>query len=264
MKKILKNYIKNAKSDLACEFVRSKKTKSDDLIKVFEVCLNDTDAEKIGKRAGKYVTIDTSVVLNVQVEKYNRVCIALKEELSKFIQGRNILVVGLGNYKIGADSLGVKVCNKVEPTRNIISSNYCVSVISPGVVGSTGIESYEVVKGVCKTIKPDTIIVIDSLCAGSLSRLLTTFQITDTGITPGSGVNNHRLSFNKENLNANVVSIGVPTVVYASTLIREFDGRSFESNLVVSPKDIDYLIKDCANIIATALNSIFLDNHHFN
>ena len=263
MKKILKNYIKNAKSDLACEFIRPKKTNSDEVVKVYEVCLNEVNAEKIGKKAGKYVTIDTSVVLNAEMDKYTRVCRAIKEELSKFIQGTNILVVGLGNYKLGADSLGVKVCDKVEPTRNIFSSKYTISTISPGVVGSTGVESYEVVKGICDIVKPDTIIVIDSLCAGSISRLLTTFQITDTGITPGSGVNNHRLSFNKENLNTNVVSIGVPTVVYASTLIKEFDGRSFESNLVVSPKDIDYLIKDCAKIISTAINSLFLDNIHF-
>ena len=263
MKKILKKYNKNTKSDLACEFIRPKKTKSDDIIKVYEVSLNEVDAGKIGKKAGRYVTVDTKVVLDIQIEEYDRVCKAIKDQLKTFIKGNNILIVGLGNYKLGADSLGVKVCEEVEPTRNIILANYIVSTISPGVVGSTGIESFEVVKGVCDIVNPDTIIVIDSLCAGSITRILTTFQITDTGITPGSGVNNHRVSFNKETLNVNVVSIGVPTVVYASTLIKEFDGKPFESNLVVSPKDIDYLIKDCAKIIATAINLLFLDNIHF-
>lgn len=257
MKKILKKCKQIAKSDLADEFVRARKRVFDEVLGVYEVFVDDKLSAKINKNKGRYVTIDTKAILNAEYEKFERITSALKNELRTFIKGTNVLVVGLGNYKLEADSLGVKTCDKVSVTRKIVDSDFCVSAIIPGVVGSTGIESFEIVKGVCEKVKPDTVIVVDSLCAGSVSRLLTTIQISDAGIVPGSGVSNHRMPLNELTLNAKVVSIGVPTVVYASTLINEFDGKPFLSDLVVSPKDIDFAVRDCAKIISGALNSLF-------
>lgn len=258
MKKILKNSYRALGSDLACEFVRAKTVKRNSVLSVSEIFLNEKQAQLLGKKPGKYITLDTSAVVDNVSENYNIISSALKDELSCMVIGTNILVVGLGNYRLEADSLGVKTCSRINVTRKIIDSQYCVSAISPGVTGATGIESLEVVKGVCNAVKPDTVIVIDSLCAGSVSRLLTSFQISNVGIIPGSGVSNHRMALNKETLDSNVISIGVPTVVYASTIIKEHSGIPEERNLVVSPKDIDFMVKDCATIISNALNSLFL------
>lgn len=258
MKKILKNSYRTSRSDMACEFIKLKKIKKDDIICVSEIYVDEKRAKAIGKNKGKYVNLDTIVAYEGLSVFYERVSDTIKAELEKFMVGKRVLVVGLGNYELGADSLGVKTCANINVTRNIIDSKFSVSAICPGVIGATGIESFEVVKGVCDAVKPETIFVIDSLCAGSVKRLLTSFQISDAGIVPGSGVANHRMALNESTLNAKVVSIGVPTVVYASTIIKESSGVVNERDLVVSPKDIDYMVKDCATIIANALNSLFL------
>lgn len=258
MKKILKNSYRSIGSDLACEFIRPKKLKHDSVLSVSEVILNEDNAKLLGKNSGKYVTVDTTVINDGIAEYYPKISQAIKDVLADMVDGTNILIVGLGNYKLEADSLGVKSCSRINVTRKIIDSEYCVSAITPGVLGATGIESFEVVKGVCNAVKPDTVIIIDSLCAGSVSRLLSSFQLSDAGIVPGSGVANHRMALNSNTLNAKVVSVGVPTVVYASTIIREHSGTPSERNLVVSPKDIDFMVKDCAKIISDAINSLFL------
>lgn len=258
MKKILKNSYRTSRSDMACEFIKLKKTKKDDIICISEIFVDEKRAKIIGKNKGTYVNLDTPVVYAGLSIFYERVSNAMKEELEKFIVGNRVLVVGLGNFELGADSLGVKTCSSVNVTRNIIDSKFSVSAICPGVIGATGIESFEVVKGVCDAVKPETIFVIDSLCAGSVKRLLTSFQISDAGIVPGSGVANHRMELSESSLGAKVVSIGVPTVVYASTIVKESSGVVSEKDLVVSPKDIDYMVKDCATIISNSLNSLFL------
>ncbi|MBE5731471.1 MAG: GPR endopeptidase [Clostridiales bacterium] len=258
MKKILKNSAKTLSSDLACEFIRAKKIKQDDILSLSEVYLNEENAKLIGKNKGKYVTLDTSAVIEGREEYYNRIASAIKNELKKLVVGNTILVVGLGNYKLEADSLGSKTCSMLNVTRKIVDSEFCVCSVTPGVIGATGIESFEVVKGVCKTVEPSTIIVVDSLCAGSVSRLLTSFQISNAGIVPGSGVENHRMELSSRTLGVNVISLGVPTVVYMSTIIKEYSGIPGERNIVVSPKDIDFMIKDCSIIIANAINSLFL------
>lgn len=257
MKKFLKKSYRAVRSDLACEFIKPKRVSSDEILSINVITLSENQAKTIGKSKGTYVTLDTLVVMENLAEEFYRVSDALAQEIKKMLVGKNILIVGLGNYKLGADSLGSRVCSYVNVTRKIIDCQYCISCITPGVIGATGIESFEVVKGVCDTINPDSVIVIDSLCASSITRLLTSFQITDAGITPGSGVANHRMTLSKESLGVNVISIGIPTVVYASTIVKEFSSAECEPNIVVSPKDIDFMIKDCALIIADALNETF-------
>ncbi len=258
MKKILKNSIGTISSDLACEFTRAKKIKHDNVLSMSEIILDEESAKLIGKNKGKYITLDTTAVIEGNSEYYSKISNVIKDELKKLIVGKTILIAGLGNYKLEADSLGVKTCALINVTRKIVNSEFCVCTIVPGVIGATGIESFEVIKGVCDSVMPDTVIVIDSLCAGSVSRLLTSFQITNAGIVPGSGVENHRMELSNKTLGVNVVSIGIPTVVYMSTIIKEHSGMPGKRNIVVSSKDIDYMIKDCAKIISNSINSLFL------
>lgn len=139
-----------------------------------------------------------------------------------------------------------------------------ISVITPNVLGVTGIESIDVIAGVCERIKPDVVIVVDSLASAAVSRIGCAFQISNTGITPGSGVSNHRARLDKSSLGTLVISVGVPLVVYASTIIEDaLEGTKQEfnkeiGNMIVTPKDIDLYVETCATIVAHAINQTFI------
>ncbi len=195
-------------------------------------------------------------------------------EHMKLINAKSFLVVGLGNKDIVADSLGQKTAEKIFVTRHLqelgISNNFTanfktVSSISTGVLGTTGIETYDITKGVVNAIKPDVVFLIDTLAANSVKRLAKSFQITDTGVFPGAGVNNHRKPLNKASLNVPVITVGVPFVVYASNIVEEVLGnreigeldieRQEEiRELIVTVKDVDLAIRHCSDIIATSIN----------
>ena len=166
----------------------------------------------------------------------------------------NILIVGLGNRNISADSLGAKVVKNIIVTRHIeeIKSLRKVSAIIPSVLGLTGIESFDIVSSVVERIRPTLTIVIDSLCASSYTRLGTSFQINNSSITPGGGVQNARRKLDSKSLGCDFISIGVPLVIYANTFTSN-QNEDF-NNLIVTLKDIDEASSICAKIIAYSLN----------
>ena len=210
--------------------------------------------ENASKKMGKYITLLSPVVARGEREYYKRLSKALSSSLSEFCpKSKTCLIVGLGNPDMTADSLGKKVTDRIIVTRFLDERSPQVCTLCPSVLGVTGIESYDVVAGVAYRIKPDLIIAVDSLCASDTDRLCTAFQLTDTGIAPGSGVSNYRFRLDKNTLGVPVISVGVPLVVYASTIAG--GEKSEDDALVVTPKDIDLLVEDCAEVIASAINS---------
>ena len=180
----------------------------------------------------------------------------LEKQFKKALQAlikenENTLVVGLGNREITADSVGVKTAEKILATRHIMGEFAekiglvglkNVSVIVPNVLGKTGIEVMEILKGIITHINADTVIVIDALCARDESRLFKTIQFTDSGISPGSGVKNKRQEISQKTLGVNVIAIGVPTVI------------EYSENLIVTPKDCDLFTDKISDILALNLN----------
>lgn len=256
-----------------------------DGISVTHVKIKDNDAaEKIGKPIGNYVTIEIKDLSLPDDEICDRAVNAVSAELKKLIKGfpdASVLVVGLGNRDITPDSIGPKAVGKLTVTRHISKDtenefNFSlrpVSAIAPGVLGITGIETSEIVKGVIEFVKPQLIIAIDALAARNLSRLGTTLQISDTGITPGSGVGNHRRALNEETLGVPVIAIGVPMVADVLTLamdiIQKLPKNEQEENeqrlalniitkrgenMVVTPNDVDIISQQASDIIADAIN----------
>ena len=220
--------------------------------------------EKLGKPMGKYITVQFPELL--KIADFEPLKIALKESLLCLLsQGDNILVVGLGNREITADSIGPFTASKLLATRHIsgkfaenigLSGLKSVAVISPDVLGKTGIESYEIVESVAKKIKPSAIIAIDALAAGSVNRLFRTVQLSNTGISPGSGVKNSRKELSEETLSVPVIGIGVPTVVDASSLAFELTNKepSDGTDMIVTPKDCDILCHKISEILSSVLN----------
>lgn len=188
-----------------------------------------------------------------QIYLIEKLSIELKKFLSK-MNTKKILIVGLGNRHISADSLGAKVVKNIIVTRHIknLKSLKNVSTICPSVLGLTGIESYDIVKSIIEITNPTLVITIDSLCASSATRLGTSFQINNAEIIPGGGINNKRKIFNSKTLHTDFLSIGVPLVIYANTFCNS-PKRSL-NNLVVTPKDIEEVSFRCANILSYSLN----------
>lgn len=195
--------------------------------------LNEQGSNKMGKPIGNYITLECLGIKENMLEIHNEISEILSNHLKnclneqeEFKQNPSILVIGLGNWNITPDALGPKVVSKTLVTRHIknaIPKEFSgklnsVSAISPGVMGITGMETVEIVKGLVDKTNPSIVICIDALASRKTSRINTTIQISDTGITPGSGIGNHRKSLNKETLGIPVIAIGVPTVVDAATL----------------------------------------------
>lgn len=244
--------------------------------------LTPAAAEKIDKPIGNYVTVDLKKLLkredNAFVDAAKAIADEIKNLLPKF-RKNSVLVAGLGNRFITADAVGPKSINHVMVTRHLIEampnefgSFEKTAAIAPGVLGLTGVETGEILKGICDKIQPSAIIVIDALASRKVSRLCTTVQISDTGIVPGSGVGNARNAITEKVFHVPVIAIGVPTVVDARTLaadIMEDAGVSEEmvdkveelnENMVVTPKDIDKYISDTSKVIGYAINFALHDN----
>ena len=180
-------------------------------------------------------------------------------------------MAGLGNTKITPDALGPKCASMIFATRHItgellkatgLSDLRCVSAFSTGVLGDTGAESVEMIKGVVQMIKPDFVITVDALAARNVERLGTTVQMCTSGIVPGSGVGNARQEISKKTVGVPVVSIGVPTVVDAATLVLDCGGcRDDEEalyeqtgNMMVTPREVDLMIERASKLTALAIN----------
>lgn len=271
-----------------------------DDIKISRVkVLNDNGEQAIGKRKGTYITIDIKNLKIAGEDEIQKASEAVTKELKNLIGAlvdpqEDILVVGLGNLYVTPDALGPKVVNEIDITRHLL--NYMpdvldkdtrpVSAIAPGVLGTTGIETLEVIKGIVENIHPKLIIVIDALASRSIERISSTVQLADTGIVPGAGVNNARNELSEKTLNIPVIAIGVPMVVEAATIaadsidlfveklqeeaksndylneLKNMDKYSLirealipkEYNLIVTPKEIDDLIENMKDVVARGIN----------
>ena len=255
---------------------------------------------KIGKKKGHYVTIEAPGLRKKDVDLQDRVAAVVAEEVEKLLPHKEdaaILVVGLGNVHVTPDALGPFVVERLFVTRHLfhympeaLGQGYrTVSAISPGVLGITGIETSEIVRGIVAHVKPDLVIAIDALASRSLDRVNATIQISDTGIQPGAGVGNKRQALDKESLGIPVIAIGVPTVIDAATIANDavdlilahlktmvpgnganqiFDQMTgnekwqlirevldpLGNNLIVTPKEIDEFVEDVAYVVAKGLN----------
>lgn len=282
----------NNKQELDGIIVEQKKIDEKININTVKVT-NDNGSQKIQKKIGTYTTInigDVNIIDSQELEKEKAI---FSMELQKFVKGNGaILVVGLGNKNITADSIGSKVVENLNITRHILkynpellpSNTREISAIAPGVLGTTGIETQEIIEGIISKIKVSAIIVIDAIETNDISRLLRTIQITDTGIAPGAGVNNKRKEISIETMKIPVIAIGVPTVVEAATIVantldilsNKFDEFGFikdssfndryelikdvlepsDFNLAVMPKEIDSLVDNIKEIICYGINKL--------
>lgn len=249
-------------TDMAVEFCKHKHKTDDGLIKYYEVRVDDEMSERIKKPCGRYATLETTAVIKGERDSFDRVASALSSCLKGYCKEyKKILAVGLGNPDLTADALGDRVFKRLTVNRHLVPENSerYLCALTPNVLGMTGIESFDIISAVADRIKPDALVVVDALTAAAKNRIATAFQVTDSGITPGSGVENHRVRLDTDSLGCPVISVGVPLVVYASTIASEYcgGGNSDERDMIVTPKDVDVLVEDCARIISSAINSAF-------
>ena len=244
---------------MAVEFYKHKHVKDDGIVKYYEVVVDEKLSEKLHKPCGKYATLETSAVMEGSASDYERISSALCSCLKEYCKNcEKILAVGLGNPDLAADALGDRVFKRLTVTRHLNPNKY-LCALTPNVLGMTGIESFDIIAAVTDRIRPDAVLVVDALTAAATSRIASAFQVTDSGITPGSGVENHRRRIDSDSLGVKVISVGVPLVVYSSTIARDFcpNAECDSRDLIVTPKDVDILVEDCAKIIATAVNGAF-------
>jgi len=271
-------------------------------LSISRVCITNKHGENLLKKPqGTYVTLEIPSAIHKEQRIYEHTISVLAEELKKIVNLKDtdtVLVVGLGNWNITADALGPRVVSALLVTRHMFEMMpeeieegiRPVCAISPGVLGITGIETGEIVRGIVEKIKPQLVIAIDSLASRKLERISTTIQISNTGITPGGGIGNVRLALNEQTLGVPVIAIGVPTVVDAATMASDTidlvldrlmseveencdfykmlknvnrdekyqlinDALSASSeNLVVTPKEVDEIIEEISELIANSIN----------
>lgn len=224
---------------------------------------NENGRKTLGKAIGSYVTIDAPD-LKYSLETYEMVCAIIADEIRKMadISGDMLtLVVGLGNREITPDALGTSVVSKLLVTHHIkqrmsdfFDDNISgVCAIAPGVLGTTGIETADIIKAVTEKVKPQLIIAVDALAAADIERVSKTIQISDTGIQPGAGVGNNREGLNEESTGVKVIAIGVPTVIDAATISKVEIPKEM-APLMVTTKDIDLVIERTAKTVANGIN----------
>lgn len=298
-------YRKANKLEKEIEGIEAEEEKIDENIHVSRVkIVNQKGEQAIGKPIGSYITIDVKNLKIAREEEMNQAAEVVSRELKKLIDEKvnkkeDILVVGLGNIYVTPDALGPKVVNEIEITRHLIQylpqyvdeDTRPVSAVSPGVLGTTGIETLEILKGIVQNIHPKLVIVIDSLASRSIGRISSTIQLADTGIVPGAGVANARKEISMETLGIPVIAIGVPMVVEAATIAADslgllvgkmkeeakvgvpeelktiLDGLEenkyelikevlvpSDYNFIVTPKEIDDLIENMKEVVAQGIN----------
>ena len=209
----------------------------------------------------------TTIYFNDATDKDNYLNLekVLIKELKKYInikENDTILVVGLGNSKSTPDALGPSTIDDILVTRhlkllNVLDKDYSVvSTFKQSVMGTTGIESIDLIKNIIKDIKATKVIAIDALKASKIERLVKTIQITDSGIHPGSGINNNRGEISKNTMETDVISIGIPTVVDIKTILESILKEEIEldENLILTPTDIDYQIEKLSKLLSISIN----------
>lgn len=278
-------------------------TAQDEEVLITRVKIITPEAARVmGKLQGRYVTLEARGLREKNTPLQEKVMKFLADELANLVElpaAATILVIGLGNWNITPDALGPRAVDKIVVTRHLqgmLSPELrggvrSVCAIAPGVLGITGMETAEIVQGIVNKIRPDLVIAIDALAAASSHRVISTIQLADTGINPGSGVGNKRFGLTRESLGVPVIAIGVPTVVHASTIAMDTINtlqehaafaRYFKSledlsegdrhtivrqvlpealgDLMVTPKEVDRLIEDIADTIAGGINQAMHPN----
>lgn len=235
-------------------------------IKISTVKITSEEGERaVGKPIGEYITLEFPPIYKIC--DYSELKNEVVKALETLISGKrdSILIAGLGNTEITPDAIGPLTAKQILATRHIsgqfaenigLKGLRSVSVITPGVLGQTGIETTELIKGAAEAVRPDALIVIDALAAGSAHRLFKTIQLCNTGISPGSGVKNSRREINEKTLGIPVIAVGVPTVTDADSLCFELTGKEPEKSIdmFVTPKDVDLLTDRISEILSLALN----------
>lgn len=225
--------------------------------------LNKDGEKAIGKAIGNYVTIEAPHIKynSDEFETVSELCALEIRKLADITPETKTFVIGLGNRGMTPDAIGPKVVDEIMVTGNM--TEYYrkvfgegvgdVCAISPGVLGTTGIETLDTIKALTKKLMPDLIIVADALAAAELDRLCTTIQISDAGILPGSGVGNNRRGINKETLGIPVIAIGVPTVIDAYNIC-DIEIPESIAPMFVTVKDIDFVVKKMSSAVAASIN----------
>lgn len=283
------------------EGIESESEQKGEKIKIERVkIVNEQGEQAIGKPRGNYITIDIQKLKLAQDQDIEEAGQIVSEELKKLIDVHAkkedpILVVGLGNIYVTPDALGPKVINEIEVTRHVMNympqyvkeGTRMVSAISPGVLGTTGIETAEILKGIVDNVHPKLLIVIDALASRSIERISSTVQLSDTGIVPGAGVGNKRSEISEATMGIPVIAMGIPTVVETAVLVNDSldlfieklqqeaksndelnqlkEEDNYEEirealipkdyNLIVTPKEIDDLIENMKEIVASGINN---------
>ncbi len=226
---------------------------------------NEEAAKRLQKPRGRYVTLEVPRFTASAGTDRQAVSLLAREILRLLPSGiGSVLVAGLGNTEITPDALGPRVADRIIATRHISSQMkkelglgelLPVSVLAPGVLGQTGIETGEILLGTVERIHPSAVIVVDALAARSLSRLGSTVQLSNTGICPGSGVGNSRMEISRDTLGCPVISVGVPTVVDIKTLFYDVGGgEPPEIEMIVTPREVDTMIERAAELVAVSIN----------
>ena len=294
----LYNKAHNIEKDI--DGIETEEEKIDENIVVSRVkVINKNGEEAIGKKQGNYITIDVKNLKIANADEIQKNSEVVTKELKTLIekhttQKDSILVVGLGNIYVTPDSLGPKVVNEIDITRHLLEympevldeNTREVSAIAPGVLGTTGIETMEILKGIVDNVKPKLVIIIDALASRNIERISSSVQLADTGIVPGAGVGNARKELTEVTLGIPVIAMGIPTVVEAATIaadsltlfikkvqeqgesndflnkLQEEDKYQIikeiltpeEYNFIVTPKEIDSLIEKMKDIVARGIN----------
>lgn len=253
-------------------------------IELSEVVIRSPEAARdLNKPCGSYLTLECRLLREHDPDARVAMSALLSEELGRMLPPESdapVLVVGLGNREVTPDALGPAVVDRTLVTRHVVNSAFfagqlrSVCAIAPGVLGITGVETMEMVESIVHALQPRLVICIDALAARDSERIGCTIQLTDTGIQPGAGVGNHRRPLTEESLGVKVIAVGVPTVIYAATLARDafalLSGKEESDealnamerelletnlgNLIVTPRDVDAIVKNSAILIASGLN----------
>ncbi len=241
------------------------------------VSILDREGEAaLGKPKGTYISIDLTPLVSREEGAFARAAGLLAEKLRGLMSLRDgdaVLVCGLGNPAITPDNIGPAAAKSTLATRHLVermpedfAAFRPVAVVEAGVLGTTGVESAEIVGAVSKKVKPAAVIAVDALASRRMGRICRTLQIADTGIVPGSGVGNARSELSEKTLGVPVIAIGVPTVVDAGTLAADLmeqagigetdsaDFAEFGGGMVVTPREIDSRVAECARLIAYGIN----------
>ncbi len=251
----------------------------------------------LDKPTGRYITIEAPKLEYRDTEQMQTVRKVFARELAQLLEdnrvGKSVLVAGLGNRYVTPDALGPRTAEKVFVTRHIqgmpefseLAACRCVAAVSPGVLGATGVETTEMIRGIVSAVQPDALLCIDALASIRATRISTAIQMNDTGISPGAGIGNFRQSINKEILGIPVIAVGVPMVVSAATILQDamqevakISGETDNAdtlvklvhstmpqeflNMIVTPKDVDQVLSDMSSILAEGINRALFDESY--